>query len=375
MKKEFSTLRIKKIILDTSLFLFLFAKTCGILLKSYNHFFFDSNLVLKSINYLQYSIILIYPLLFEFRMKLRTLTSLYFIYLFFVFSSFSDLINLHKEFLLFSLEIIIILNYLSKYSFTKIAPILILNFIIFIGLLIKLVFFDVGYEKVFISGLREHNYYASILFLYSLVIFIGNRSLNWITYISIILLIVLKSRTGILAVVVGIFLANSNKPLKYIIASSIVGSYLFGISDFLIEKWKNQIDWGNGNIYEFNRIELWKMYLEAKTKTGIQFLFPQVLVEYTYPFEKMEFLPQLRARFALPHNLFIQLFFNGGFIISLIFLVLLLAKLFRQNRKFRGLIIGLLIYGCLEPSIGPTNNLISLTFFILLLQNDNNHNH
>lgn len=362
-------------ILGTSLFLFLFTKSSGIILKSHSHFLVDSDLILKLLSYLQYSIILIYPLFFEFKVKSKTLISLYLIYLFFIFASFSDLVNIHKEFLLFSLEIIIILDYLSKYPLVKIRSILITNFIIFSGILIKVIFWDVGYEKIFIGGLREQNYISSILFLYSLVIFIGNRSLNWITYIAIILLIILKSRTGILAFTISVFLNNSNKTLKYIIVSSVIGSYFFGVSDFLIEKWQNKTTWGSGNIYEFDRIQLWRIYLEAKTKTLTQFLFPQVLIENIYSFGRMEYLPQLRTRFALPHNLFIQLFFNGGIFISIAFFVLLIFKLLKQNRKFRSLTIGLLIYSCLEPSIGPTNNLISLTFFILLLQNDIRYNY
>ncbi|MDC0874506.1 hypothetical protein OAP64_02585, partial [Flavobacteriaceae bacterium] len=181
--------------------------------------------------------------------------------------------------------------------------------------------------------------------------------IGWlIKAISIFCLLIIRSRTSILSILIFELILNWKNLFKYIIFA-IPPLIIYNLNfylDLFLNKWKNS------NGFGVDRFDVWNWYIKDFIENPFLYSIPIVLRKQL-GWDNNIFKDLSRHYDA--HNIFLQLNHDLGYI--LLFLLLLIGMFNIKRSKY---LIPILCFGFFEPSLYFTNNLISILAFSLILK-------
>jgi O-antigen ligase len=209
---------------------------------------------------------------------------------------------------------------------------------------------------------RARNYIGSAVFIILISAFYIDTKLKYIIKaISLIILGLIKFRTGMLAFVV-FLVVKYYKNINFYIFSIIfifLFQYFIGFENILM-KWEGE------SISENSRLHLWEYYIDKISNRFPENLFP-VFIEFNTLYDLYDVGE--KSGFTATHNIIIDSVLRMGILGGIIFLLFLLFPILSKSQKFKELknfYISILVFAMLEPSVGFSTNLISTIFWMLL---------
>lgn len=223
-------------------------------------------------------------------------------------------------------------------------------------LLILVALFEQGPISLMLSigevGMPNQNYISAVIFSTILLnLAQPTRASNYIVVLSFGALIVLQSRTGVLAGALVLFYVS--KPMQRTLMVLMIALLAPWLVDMFLQKYQSDDLAGAAS----GRTGPWSFYMTELIRSP-QYLLPEVMRINT---GERFFSPETGLHHG-PHNLFIQIVVSHGWVIGLPVIIFMIATLAVRRGAAKTCLIGCLIYGFFEPTIWFVDSLPGFIF-------------
>jgi len=208
-------------------------------------------------------------------------------------------------------------------------------------------------------GMTNQNYIAAAVFSTILLSLAQPTKLSkCVVAICFIALLILQSRTGLLATVLVLFYIAT--PMKRMLIALTVLLFAPWLIDLLQQKYQSDDLLGAAS----GRTGPWNFYLIELIRSP-QYFLPEIM--------RMEpgarFFSSDTGAYHGPHNVFIQIVLSHGWLLGATAIIFTMASLAARSGPAKTCLIGCLIYGFFEPTIWFVDSLPGFIFICSLTVN------